>query len=866
MEFQSLPQTQAKLINEIKETMFSSLDINPYSLVFPCAYDTAWLAMIPHPNQPSKPMFEGCLSWVLNNQTEHGFWGNCDDQSGMPTLECLTATLACVVALRKWNVGSSMISKGLEFIHSSNAKRLLKEMKKEDFIPQWFAIVFPGMVELAEEVLKIQILKDQSVVVSDIFYHRQLIFQKELHNKETYLLSYLEVLPSSYFNEELIIKKLCEKGSLFQSPSATAQAFMATENSKCLHYLQTLVHKFSNNNNNNIIGVPTTYPMDKDLIKLCIINYVERLGLAEHFTIEIEQLLQQVYKNYVKCDGEFYYEKSYHSLATLELHLLKESLAFRLLRMHGYKVFPSNIYWILKNEDIKNHIESNYECFSVTMLNLYRATDLAFHGEFELDELRIFSRKLLQKSILVGARHTNPFNKLIENELSLPWMARLDHLEHRLFIEQTNEAQSSLWMGKTSFQRLSRFHNDKLVRLATLNYEFKQSIYKTELEQLTRWCKYWGLNEMGFGREKSTYCYFAVASACCSLPYDSPIRLMVAKGAIIITITDDFFDMKESLITELKTFTKAFQRWDGKELSGVSKKIFDALDNLVSEMATMYLEQQENSNHDITNWLRKIWYETICSWLTESEWSKNGIVPTMDEYLKVGMTSIATHTLLLPASCFVINSTLPVYSQLRPIQCESVTKLVMTICRLLNDLQSYEKEKEEGKPNSITVYMKNNSEVEMEEAVKYVKEILNKKKKELLEHVMIDGFTNLSKECRHLHLSCLKVFQMFFNSSNRYDSDTEMLEDISKAIYVPLKSIDHEGLEKNLLRPPKSPMIDLTRVKSTTTKCSMNMNKFSQPTKCFVIMNELSLHQHKKVGNWKISTPIMPSQLNFCFI
>ncbi|KAF4363833.1 hypothetical protein F8388_000498 [Cannabis sativa] len=397
----------------------------------------------------------------------------------------------------------------------------------------------------------------------------------------------------------------------------------------------------------------------------------------------------------------------------------------------------------------------------------------------------------------------------IENELSLPWMARLDHLEHRLFIEQTNEAQSSLWMGKTSFQRLSRFHNDKLVRLATLNYEFKQSIYKTELEQLTRWCKYWGLNEMGFGREK-------IASACCSLPYDSPIRLMVAKGAIIITITDDFFDMKESLITELKTFTKAFQRWDGKELSGVSKKIFDALDNLVSEMATMYLEQQENSNHDITNWLRKIWYETICSWLTESEWSKNGIVPTMDEYLKVGMTSIATHTLLLPASCFVINPTLPVYSQLRPIQCESVTKLVMTICRLLNDLQSYEKEKEEGKPNSITVYMKNNSEVEMEEAVKYVKEILNKKKKELLEHVMIDGFTNLSKECRLLHLSCLKVFQMFFNSSNRYDSDTEMLDDISKAIYVPLKSIDHEGLEKNLLRPPKSPMIDLTRVPKLT--------------------------------------------------
>ncbi|KAF4356216.1 hypothetical protein G4B88_002828 [Cannabis sativa] len=151
MDFQSLPKTQAKLIKEIKETMFSLLDIGSHDhlLLLPCAYETAWLAMIPDTDEPSKPMFEGCLSWVLNNQTEHGFWGNCDE-SGMPTLGCLTATLACVVALSKWNVGSVMISK-----------------------------------------------------------------------------------------------------------------------------------------------VPTTYPNDKDLIKLCIINLIERLGLAEYFTVEIEEVLQQ---------------------------------------------------------------------------------------------------------------------------------------------------------------------------------------------------------------------------------------------------------------------------------------------------------------------------------------------------------------------------------------------------------------------------------------------------------------------------------------------------------------------------------------------------------------------------------------------
>lgn len=74
-----------------------------------------------------------------------------------------------------------------------------------------------------------------------------------------------------------------------------------------------------------------------------------------------------------------------------------------------------------------------------------------------------------------------------------------------------------------------------------------------------RWSRALGLSKMGFGREKTTYCYFAAASSC-SLPYDSPIRIMIAKSAIIITTADDFFDMKDSHISELKYFTEAVQR------------------------------------------------------------------------------------------------------------------------------------------------------------------------------------------------------------------------------------------------------------------------------------------------------------------
>ena len=89
--------------------------------------------------------------------------------------------------------------------------------------------------------------------------------------------------------------------------------------------------------------------------------------------------------------------------------------------------------------------------------------------------------------------------------------------------------------------------------------------------------------------------------------------------------------------------------------------------------------------------------------------------------------------------------------------------------------------------NFVLLYLKDNPEADIEEAIACTREILDKKKKDLLQHVLIDGYSDLPKPCKNLHLSCMKVFQMFFNSANRYDSNTEMLEDIKKGIYIPLE-------------------------------------------------------------------------------
>ncbi|KAB1221919.1 Levopimaradiene synthase, chloroplastic [Morella rubra] len=74
-------------VTEIKENMFSNCD-SANSFISPSAYDTAWLAMIPDPDQPFQPMFKNCLDWVLHYQKDEGFWGECDAH-GTPTIECL---------------------------------------------------------------------------------------------------------------------------------------------------------------------------------------------------------------------------------------------------------------------------------------------------------------------------------------------------------------------------------------------------------------------------------------------------------------------------------------------------------------------------------------------------------------------------------------------------------------------------------------------------------------------------------------------------------------------------------------------------------------------------------------------------------
>ncbi|KAI3676680.1 hypothetical protein L1987_86293 [Smallanthus sonchifolius] len=98
------------LVSKLKEEMFSKIKSDHLqSFVSPSAYDTEWLAMIPHPLQHNTPLFK--VDWLVDNQKEEGYWGEFI-YGDFPTIDALPATLVCMVVLQKWGLGAQNIEKG----------------------------------------------------------------------------------------------------------------------------------------------------------------------------------------------------------------------------------------------------------------------------------------------------------------------------------------------------------------------------------------------------------------------------------------------------------------------------------------------------------------------------------------------------------------------------------------------------------------------------------------------------------------------------------------------------------------------------------------------------------------------------------
>lgn len=73
------------------------------------AYATAWVALVKNLDGGDGPQFPSCVDWIVQNQLPDGSWG---DNNFFLVQDRIINTLACIIALKSWNVHDDKWRKG----------------------------------------------------------------------------------------------------------------------------------------------------------------------------------------------------------------------------------------------------------------------------------------------------------------------------------------------------------------------------------------------------------------------------------------------------------------------------------------------------------------------------------------------------------------------------------------------------------------------------------------------------------------------------------------------------------------------------------------------------------------------------------
>ncbi|XP_054814994.1 ent-kaur-16-ene synthase, chloroplastic-like isoform X4 [Prosopis cineraria] len=214
-----------------------------------------------------------------------------------------------------------------------------------------------------------------------------------------------------------------------------------------------------------------------------------------------------------------------------------------------------------------------------------------------------------------------------------------------------------------------------------------------------------------------------------------------------------------------KRILKSSYRWDidvNKESCSETVKIlFEALKRTICETATQVYKVQGRC---VLNHLIQTWVDLLRSMLKEAEWSRGKCVPSIEEYERNGIITLALGPIIVPV-VYLVGPKLP-QAIIESDEYNRLFEVVSLHGRYLNDINGYQREKEQGKfINSISLRLNHGCGAGSEEQIiKEIKRKIDETRKELLRLVLQKKGSMISadvkdvywKMCRTLHLAYKK--------------------------------------------------------------------------------------------------------------
>ncbi|KAH7865920.1 hypothetical protein Vadar_013135 [Vaccinium darrowii] len=287
--------------------------------------------------------------------------------------------------------------------------------------------------------------------------------------------------------------------------------------------------------------------------KVVLIDTLERLGVSYHFEKEIEEILEKLFPKFEEYSRVF------------DDNLFMVSLHFRVFRQHGYNL-SSAVFKKFKdgNGEFKETISTDV----MGMLSLYEATYLKTHGEDILDEAFCFTKAGLESL----KPHLSPdLSERVTHALYQSLQRGIPRVEARYYI---------------SFYENDPSRNEKLLRLAKIDFNRLLMLHKEELSHISRWKDLHLQPHFPYSRDRAVE-LFLCGIATYFEPQYALARSINTKSMILISAIDDTYDAYGTY-EELKLFTNAVLRWNDmdamNQLPNYMKGIYTALQNFFDEL------------------------------------------------------------------------------------------------------------------------------------------------------------------------------------------------------------------------------------------------------------------------------------------
>lgn len=179
------------------------------------------------------------------------------------------------------------------------------------------------------------------------------------------------------------------------------------------------------------------------------------------------------------------------------------------------------------------------------------------------------------------------------------------------------------------------------------------------------------------------------------------------------------------------------------------------------------------------------WADLVRAMMTEAEWSMRGHVPSsMEEYMQVAETSFALGPIVL-MPLYLIGPELPE----AVVRCPEYKQLFhhMNVCgRLLNDLQSYEREAKQGKINSVLLVAPRHGG-SVEAAKCEVRRAIEASRRELLRMLVAEADATVPRPFRQEFWNMCKMVHLFYMEDDCYSSPKELVHAANMVVFDPLR-------------------------------------------------------------------------------